>query len=329
MRKIIFSLIVITISLGQVAYAQQSAQFSQYMYYGLMLNPAYSGLDDGIRVQATHRTQYAGYQASNPNTSKGGSQGTQLLSANGTLPQNMGGVGLYVINDKLGPLGYTQIMASYAYHLPLAGGRLSAGISGGYFTRSLDGSMFYAADNSDPNLDRSIKTAGAFDAGVGIWYKHEKYYVGLSSQHLVPSSLNLAGRSTFKQARTIYLTAGYNFQVKEDLKITPSLLYKMEGGSTSIDLSGMATYANEYFAGLSYRSGFAGPGYTTESLILLAGINLLKNNTLRLCYSLDSPWLLGNANALAATSHEIQLSYLLPTIPVNPRPIIRTPRYRK
>jgi type IX secretion system PorP/SprF family membrane protein len=324
MRKILFSIVVFTIILGQTAQAQQSAQFSQYMFYGLMLNPAYSGMDNGTRIQATHRTQYAGYQAT---LDKGGAQNTQLISGNVTLPNNLGGAGLYIINDKLGPLGYTQVMASYAYHIPFKGGKFSVGLSAGLYNRSLDYTILRPAD-VDPRLKNSKESSNALDVSGGLWYKHQNFYVGISTMHLAPAKFDLGGGSTFKQERTLYITGGYHININEDLKVTPSILYKSEGGNSAIDLSGMATYTDQYFAGLSYRSGFSNEGYSTESLIFLAGLNLLKNNSLRVCYSFDGVGLLGNATALAATSHEIQLAFLLPTIPVNVRPIIRTPRYR-
>jgi hypothetical protein len=296
------------------------------MFYGQMLNPAYSGLEDGTRVLSAYRSQYSNYSATQD---PGGSQSTQLLSASYKLPQQIGGVGLHIINDKIGPSGYTQVMGSYSYQYEVAGGTLSGGLSMGVFNSSLDYSVFRAAQPNDPNLaGKSSKfNSLAFDASLGLWFKRDDFYVGISTMHLVPAKFNL-GVGTTNQVRTLYLTAGYNFSLNEDLKITPSFLLKTEGGASSIDLSGMLRYTDSYFGGLSYRSGFA-LGYSAESFIFLAGINLLKDKSLRFCYSLDGVGLLGNSKALAPSRHEIQLAYILPTIAVKPRPIIRTPRYRK
>ena len=62
--------ILVLISFG--ASAQKDAQFSLFSLNQLYLNPAAAGADGLTKFQLTHRTQYAGYQGTNPVDEGGG-----------------------------------------------------------------------------------------------------------------------------------------------------------------------------------------------------------------------------------------------------------------
>jgi len=83
-------------------YSQQDAHFSQYMFSTLSYNPAYSGI---INTEFTliHRSQWLGYNTTN-NT--GGAPSSQYLGLASPIKLLHGGVGLVVLNDKVGNVKY-------------------------------------------------------------------------------------------------------------------------------------------------------------------------------------------------------------------------------
>lgn len=333
MRKILLTvLLFIGCFIAKVS-AQQEPQFTQYMLNGIYFNPAYAGADNNTRFSALQRTQYYGYQATRD---EGGQQSTQLITFAMPLPKWKSGVGVHFVNDKIGPVRSTEVQVNLAHHIMLGEGKLSVGIRGGYFSRVLDYSGLIPFEN-DPNLGKGSISDNNLDFGFGAWYTAEKYYLGLSMARLNEASFNLGASSTFQLRRTTYLTGGYTIQINDKLKATPSALITTDFKDVSkFDIGGLVTYQDQYFGGINFRSGVASYNnvsngdvtkYTVSDIGIIAGISFLKNNAMRVAYSFDA--VLPNAEALAPTSHEISLSYVIPSIARTPRPIIRSPRYRR
>lgn len=82
----------------------------------------------------------------------------------------------------------------------------------------------------------------------------------------------------------------------------------------------MATHQNKINGGIAYRG--------EESVSLIVGYSLLRDNSLKLGYAFDL--VVGGLEAKAPASHELMLRYVLPTISGREveRVIQRTPRYR-
>ena len=56
--KLTFLVLIIT----NIIYAQQDAQYSQYMYNTISVNPAYAGSRDVLSILALHRSQWVGFE---------------------------------------------------------------------------------------------------------------------------------------------------------------------------------------------------------------------------------------------------------------------------
>src|SRR5690606_4703716 len=93
------------------AYAQQNAQYTQYIFNGLILNPAYAGSKEIWNVNAIYRDQWTGLE---------GRPTTQTFSADGSIKENKIGLGFQVINDKIGADGQLSLMGSAAVRLDLS-----------------------------------------------------------------------------------------------------------------------------------------------------------------------------------------------------------------
>jgi type IX secretion system PorP/SprF family membrane protein len=90
MKTKLFSLFAFTAVVG---FAQQDAQFTQYMYNTININPAYAGSRGALSIFALHRTQWVGLD---------GAPVTNAVSINTPLNNKLG-LGVSIINDRIGP----------------------------------------------------------------------------------------------------------------------------------------------------------------------------------------------------------------------------------
>ncbi len=318
MGKVRFlGLIMWVASVGQSVWAQQDAQFSQYMFNTLFYNPAYAGVEGVTKAQLTARTQWAGYSSSFDGS--GGNPNTQLISLTSPILKLRSGFGLYVVNDKLGPLNNIEAQASYAYHLAIKDAKLSIGIKAGIYSQVIDRERYRPNVDPDPIIAGGRDSQIRPDLGFGVYYRAEKYYAGVSVNHVLKSEFDFGvaeSRNALEQH--MILTGGYDYEVNYRLVITPSLLVKTDFNTYSFDLGAIATYNEKMWGGLAFRQ--------SEAAIVLLGYSLLKDSSLKLGYAFD--YVIKAQAAKEATSHEFLVSYTLPPVTAGGKKIIRTPRFR-
>ncbi|QJW88901.1 type IX secretion system membrane protein PorP/SprF [Spirosoma taeanense] len=314
-----FAFLVLLVA-ARSASAQQEPQFSMYMYNPLYYNPAAAGSEGVSRLQLTQRTQYLGYQAIG--SSDEAVQNSQLVSFNMPLARIKSGIGIYAFNDKIAASYNQSVQVSYAYRLALKSGTLALGVQAGLFNKGIDYGQF-RPNEPDPLVPTGRISQAKPDVGVGAYYNTVDYWVGLSVNHLNRASYTLGtDRSTSPLYPNAYLTAGYRLGVGYDIEVQPSILvqYSTFGGirNSSATLNLIGTYDNRIWAGLGYR--------LQDALMATAGINLMRNNALRVGYSLDL--VVGGTRAKSLTSHELMVAYAFPAPDPRRKPIVRTPRFR-
>lgn len=306
------------LGLSHVALSQQDAQFTQYMYNGMFYNPAFAGKDGGFRFSALHRSQWLNYTTS---SGAGGAPVTQLLTAQGSVDGKNIGYGLTVINDQIGASGNLEVNFQGAYHKKINRGTLSFGVSAGMFSSSLDYGELIVV-NPEPNLPSSGKESQInLNFGAGVLLDKGRYYLGLSSRHLNEPTFDFGDGSFDNQLKNhSYALFGYRFRPVGSLTIEPSLLIKsVSFNNFSYDVSVIATHQDKISGGLAFRG--------EESISLILGYSLLKDNSLRLGYAFDL--VIGGLEAKSPTSHELMLRYVLPDVTRQiERVIQRTPRFR-
>ncbi len=317
----VFALLLLTI-VAQTAFAQQDQQLSLYMYNPLYYNPAAAGSEGVTRLQLTYRTQYTGYQTIGTGD-ESAAQSTQIISFNMPLAKIKSGIGIYAMNDKYGPSINQAVQVSYAYRLALKNGTLALGVQAGMFNKGLDFNQFHANDPNDPLLPSGRINQFKPDLGVGVYYNTTDYWLGVSTSHLNRAKYSyVTDRSTDPANSKVYLTAGYRLGIGYNIDVQPSVLVQystvegMRGSLATLNL--LATYDNRIWAGVGYR--------LKDAVMATAGINLMRNNALRIGYALDITT--GGAQVKSPTSHELLLSYAFPAPDVRKKPIVRTPRFR-
>jgi type IX secretion system PorP/SprF family membrane protein len=317
-HKLFTALLLLCTGACVPALAQQDPQFSQYMFNALYFNPAYAGVEGRTRFQLLHRSQWTAYQAS---FDDGTAPITQNFSLNSPILRLRSGVGLHIVNDRLGPLNNVEAQAAYAYHFPVKKGKLSLGIRGGMYAQTLDFEKYRAIDQGDPNLAgrNGRESQVRPDLALGIFYRAEKFYGGVSVNHIVRSEFDF-GSDDLKNplSNHIYVTAGYDYDLTYQVVLTPSVLLKSDFNSYSVEVSTLATYEQKYWGGLSFRQG--------ESISALIGLSFMKDNQMRIGYAFD--YIIKAQPVKRPTSNEILLSYTLPPPIPSTKSVTRTPRFR-
>jgi len=261
--------------------AQQVPLYSQYMMNGFLLNPAVAGSEGYTAVNITAREQWLGLKDA-PKTHAVSGQ-TRILknsyiSKNASIKKRRrantrsGKVGLggYIFNDKNGPIDRTGIQFSYAYHIKMRKSQLSFGISAIGYQFSVDNSKIRLVEQ-DEFYDFANKSIFIPDASVGVYYSDPKLYAGFSATQMFQSALRLGekGYAEYKMKRYYYLTAGYDIPVNDFVTIEPSFLFKTTENLTwQADINTKFVFNEEYWAGISYRTGGA--------LIFMGGVRVDK-----------------------------------------------------
>ena len=96
-------------------------------------NPATVGKDNKLNVVGAYALDFAGYEH-NPNTFYVGADMPIYFM------KQYHGVGISILNDKLGAFVHQRVAGQYAFRKDLWGGMLSAGVQVGMLFEKLDGS---------------------------------------------------------------------------------------------------------------------------------------------------------------------------------------------
>ena len=116
----------LAVLLGSALFAQQDPQFTQYMFNMLPLNPAYAGVPKTLNVYLVDRYQWVGIP---------GAPNTLTFSLDVPTRNQKIGLGMYIYNDRLGPLSDYGVLGNYAYRVKAWEGTLSFGIQAGIVKR--------------------------------------------------------------------------------------------------------------------------------------------------------------------------------------------------
>lgn len=280
------SLILLPIENGQ---AQQDVQFTQYMFNGLAINPAYAGSRDVLSVTGLFRKQWTGIK---------GAPVTQTLSGHLPLIKDRIGLGLTLINDKIGITNNFTMIGSYAFRIKFKTGTLAMGLRAAitqFRANFTDVQFSVDPTSSDPAFNQNInKTLPNF--GTGLYYYTNKWYAGVSVPQLINRELSSGNISNARQSRHVFATAGYVFDVSPSVKIRPSFLAKyVSGAPFSIDVNANVWLYDRFALGGSYRIG--------DAVNLLAEARISNNISVGYAYDLTLTQL-GRYNS---GSHEIML----------------------
>ncbi|MGF1564275.1 MAG: type IX secretion system membrane protein PorP/SprF [Flavobacteriales bacterium] len=292
--KRIITLFIAFLGLVQMSQAQQELMVSQYMFNGLLLNPAYAGTRDYWSATALHRSQWMKFE---------GAPTTQVVGIDGSIAKDRLGVGLVVNNDRIGITSALDVSANIAYHLQLtAKSTLSFGLRAGAASYSARLSELVAWDPGD-NVYATGDIQGQFvpKFGFGMYWHNDRYYAGLSVPlvYSIDDAIIIDNSVTSNYfTQHYYFNAGGVFDAGANLAIKPSFLVKYHPSApVQVDL-------NCNF--LIYRRLWLGAGLRTgDALIGMIEYNITPQ--LRMGYAYD--YTLSDINTYSSGSHEVMLGF--------------------
>lgn len=230
------------------AQAQQKAQFTQYMFNSLILNPALAGSDEALSVTFLNRRQWTGVD---------GAPVTQTLSLHTPFANGRTGVGLYLVNDKIGVHRNQSFQSSYSYRVYVsANAYFSMGLQAGLnLHRSDYTSLATNASLNDPKLANGTISNTTFNAGAGIFFKNERFEAGLSVPEIIPENVLFNDTTRVPWQRSQYfLFLKYSIPINNMLDFEPSVLIKyMRGVPVSYDINACILIKEVLMLGVSYR----------------------------------------------------------------------------
>jgi len=255
--------------------AQQDAQYTQYMYNTLSVNPAYAGSRGQLSFAGLYRSQWVGLD---------GAPETFTLNLHSPIQNSRLGYGISIVNDNIGDgvvqETYLDAVVSYTIDVSLDA-KLSFGLKAGGNMLSLD---FNGLRNFDQEVVNQNNIDNKFtpNFGLGIYYHTDKFYAGVSAPNVLESEYfdndNSDDGVNFLSAErmNIYLITGYVFDIGADLQFKPALLTKAVGGAPlQVDLSANFLFANKFSFGAAYRwdaavSGLVGFQVSEQIMLGLA-----------------------------------------------------------
>ena len=290
MRTKIFLILLIFTSF--VNFAQQDAQYTQYMYNTITINPAYAGSRGAFSIFAMHRTQWVGLD---------GAPVTNVASMNTPLNNSNLGLGVSFINDKIGPTNKNSISADLSYTIPTSENyKLSFGMKATANLFNLDITKLnpVVASPLDPSM-QNIKNEFSPNIGAGIYLHSDKAYVGFSIPNFIESNRYDDNEVViYKEKINYYLMAGYVFDLSSELKFKPAVLSKLVvGAPLQVDISGNFLINDKFTIGLAYR--------WSAALSAIVGFQVTEGMYIGYGYDRETTKL----NNYNSGSHEILLRY--------------------
>jgi type IX secretion system PorP/SprF family membrane protein len=288
-RRILLLALLFT---GLLGHAQQDAQFTQYMYNTININPAYAGSRGVLSLYGLYRTQWVGLD---------GAPVTSTVSINTPLNDSNLGLGLSLVNDKIGPTTENAISADLSYTINTSEyWKLSFGIKATANLFDLDASKLNPAQASDPRLQNY--SAFTPNIGAGIYWHSDKAYVGFSIPNFIETNRysNNNDLAIFKERINYYIIGGLVFDLNQDIKFKPAILTKMVlGAPLQVDASANFLLYEKLVMGVSYR----------WSAALSAMVGFQVSDGLYIGYGYDKETT--NLDNYNSGSHEIFLRYEL------------------
>ena len=281
------------------AVAQQRVEIRQYMFNGLVINPAYAGADEALSLTFVHRKQWAGMDQSPT---------TQTLSAHTLFRKKLMGLGMTLVNDAIGVNRNTSALGSYAYHI-YTGEKsyISFGIQAGIHNRRSDYGSLVANHQNDPKLNTASVSYTVFDFGAGVYYRSERFDLGISAPELIPEQAQVNDSVSIQLSGVNYLALGrYRIALNEGIVFEPGVLIKyLPHVPVSFDLNANFIFRKVLTSGLSYRK--------KESIDFLVKCQMTPQ--LQFGYSYDHA--IGNISSISNGSHEFMLQYVFRYIQTN------------
>jgi type IX secretion system PorP/SprF family membrane protein len=291
MKRIIKTIFLILIPLSLSG--QLAPVTNQYVLNPLTINPAFAGNRGVLNIAAFYRKQWVGIQ---------GAPETMTFTADAPVLDNKVGLGLIVINDKVGVTRETYIISNYSYTIDMGEGSLSFGLGAGVITTNTAWSDLVVLDQGDELYLVDSRRFIVPSVSFGTYYTNHNYFLGFSVPKFIGYKFNYDKNKyslTVDPSQYNFLfSTGYAFKMSPTVDFIPSTLLSFTPGLKLLyDLNGNLNFNNRFWFGASYRN--------KRSVGALVQFQI--NNQFKIAYTYDFDT--GKIGNYSNGSHEIMLRY--------------------
>jgi type IX secretion system PorP/SprF family membrane protein len=284
LRYLIFSLLAFSIH----ATAQQDILYTQYMFNGLTINPAYAGNHNALSVSGMTRKQWIGID---------GAPSTFLISAHMPFINDKVGLGLMISQDKIGVGSKVQATMAYSYKIIKEDKRFSFGIQAMVLSYSQLYNQLDNINEQDKNFQENYQQT-LFNVGAGIFYETKRYYIGFSVPQIIRNYYEPNNPASDKQLRQYIFTGGYEIYLHPLVKFKPNFLIRYnEELPSNYGLGANLLYNEKIWLGFSY-------GYQNSISALLG---LMLTDKMKIGFAYD--YLTNGLQKAAKGSVEMMVNY--------------------
>jgi type IX secretion system PorP/SprF family membrane protein len=290
------SALLLFLSLAARVFGQQDPMYSQYIFNGLLINPAYAGTRELFNATFLYRNQWVNIP---------GAPVTGVFSIDSPIESQKVGLGAKVIADKIGITSHTGLSGIYSYKIYFPKSALSFGLEAGV--------GFYNSNLSEVDYSQNSQNDPAFQGNshsilpnfnFGTYYHTDRFYAGLSVTDILGRTIqnkinpNMVTDVGIHIVSHLFLTSGYLFDLSPGIGFQPSFLLKYVGGAPlEGDINAVLLLHDLIALGVSWRSS-ASVNFMTEIRI---------NKNLKLGYSYE--YSTNELSNFTSGSHEIVLRY--------------------
>ncbi len=268
--------------------------YSQFMFNGLTLNPAYAGSRELLSTAFVNRTQWVGHE---------GAPKYRTLSVDAPLSNNKMGLGFLFFNESMAISKTTDVYLNYAYRIHLKNSFISFGLKAGLNTFKYGWDEIETIDPGDEAFAGETDRQYLPNFGLGVFYNTKKFFLGVSVPKLLSKpegSGNEGSLTSDFNNYNYFITSGYVFTPYENFALKPSVLVRyLPSTSLTVDLNANAIIYNRVWLGAIYR--------VNAAIAVITQVQV--NDQIRIGYSYD--FSVSELSTYNKGSHEILLIYEL------------------
>ena len=254
--KQFFTFLIILFSVALVK-AQESAVFSHYYVYPILVNPGYTGMGEHQLI-LNFKNNWTGFP---------GAPKDYAVSYNGPL-SSRSGLGVQLFSEQIASIKRNKAQVNYAYHFDVNRFKIGAGMSGEFQSDRIVGvSSDPLTAQNDEILNDAQDGLKTFDVSFGIFAQSEDgLYFGFTLPNMIRTRLDqnvIAGKDATRAFQNYALNLGIKHKMPDyGIVLEPSVMvrsYRLM--PIQVDANILASILEEkVFGGISYRAGRTGRG---------------------------------------------------------------------
>jgi len=210
------------------------------------------------------------------------------------------GLGITLLNEKIGPFNQYILQLMYAYHIPLTREiQLSLGVCGIIENLNIDVISLSPLQPDDPRLLTGNNRSFLFDGGFGASILSENWVVGLSLLNLAPGTFRFSEEpaAEFSSFRKLFLSGSYFLGFGQNFGIQPHITLR-NSNLKWLNYDASLKFDLQYF--------HVGAGFRSESSLFLFLNVPFEGFTFS--YTSENPL---NANHMMGNGHTFSVGWKL------------------